>query len=182
MFVEGERTEEDYLLHWHRRNRFNVNVRIHPDRGSPRTLIDKAAEEKKKAEREGRRGRGRAYDEVWCVFDVDDHPVLHEVTTKARDNGIHLAISNPCIELWFLLHFGDQTAYIDRAAAQRNSAEHLSCEKSLSAEALAMLEARHEKAETRARALDVKHAGDGSPPGWNPSSGTWRIVNSIASA
>jgi len=162
VFVEGERTEEDYIRHWHRANRFNVNVRLHPQRGMPRTLVETAAAEKRQAEREEKRGRGRAYDEVWCVFDVDDHPRLHEVEPMARDNGIHLAVSNPCIELWFMLHFRDQTAYIHRADAQRAAAECLACGKTLSTGALAALEEHHSDARARAIALDAKHQGDRS--------------------
>ena len=28
----------------------------------------------------------------------------------ARDNGIRVAISNPCFELWLVLHYAQQTA------------------------------------------------------------------------
>jgi len=180
VFVEGARTEEDYLLHWHRSNRLRVNVRISPHRGTPKTLVDLAVSEKARADRESR--RGRPFDEVWCVFDVDQHPHVEEATAKAHAHGVHLAVSNPCIELWFLLHFRDQTAWIDRASAQRASTGYLACEKSLSDAALRTLEERHADARSRARALDVKHAGDGSRPGSNPSSTTWAIVDSIASA
>jgi len=179
-FVEGARTEEDYLLHWHREHRLRVNVQIYPQRGTPKTLVDLAIREKVRAERESR--RGRPFDEVWCVFDVDEHPQVEEATAQAQANGVRVAVSNPCLELWFLLHFRDQTAWIDRASAQRASAECLSCRKSLSDDALRALQLRHADARARAQALDVKHAGDGSPQRSNPSSGAWAIVDSIASA
>lgn len=47
------------------------------------------------------------YDSVWCVFDVDDHLTVDDAKQMARDNQLELAISNPAIELWLLLHFRD---------------------------------------------------------------------------
>lgn len=182
MLVEGLRTEEDYLVHWHRAHRTKVNVTVHPFRGGPRQLIDRAVEEKRKSEREQRRGGGRTYDEVWCCFDVDAHPGLNEVETIARAHDIRLAVSNPCMELWFLLHFENQTAYLDRWAAQSRASHHLRCGKALSSTAFNELEGRHAIAAERAQALDTKHEGDGSPPGDNPSSSVWRLVATIASA
>ena len=179
VFVEGERTEEDYLVHWHRLHRTSVNVVVDPFHGPPRQLIDRAARAKRTSRREERRGRGRSYDEVWCVFDIDDHPSLNEVETMARDNEISVAVSSPCIELWFVLHFEDQTAHIERTAAQERSRELLGCGKALNEAALAVLEERYEAARQRARHLDEKHHGDGSPRWTNPSSGVWQIIDSV---
>lgn len=180
VLVEGERTEEDYLVHWHRAHRMRVNVTIHPFHGGPRQLIDRAVQEKRKGERDQRRGRGRGYDEVWCCFDVDEHPFLNEVKQIAESNGIRLAVSNPCIELWFLLHYENQTAYLERWDAQSRASNHLGCGKALTPSALAKLEERLAIATERAQALDVKHEGDGSPAGHNPSSSVWLLVQSIS--
>lgn len=98
----------------------------------------------------------------------------------AREHGIHLAISNPCIELWFLLHFEDQTAYIERRQAQSLAKEQLGCDKRLDDVALEALQQGFGEAKERAQRLDVKHEGDGSGVNANPSSGTWRLVDSIA--
>ena len=66
-----------------------------------------AKEHKKRAEaaRRAEEDDNLAFDAVWCVFDVDDHPQVDDARQMARDNGIELAISNPCFELWLLLHF-----------------------------------------------------------------------------
>lgn len=182
VFVEGERTEVDYLTHWWRINRSNVTVLIADAHGTPRTLIDLAVDAKRTAERDARRGRGRAFDEVWCVHDVDEHPDVRAIRAIAYANGIHLAISNPCIELWFLLHFESQTAHLERHVAQRRAQGHLKCKKALSSDALALLEDGLPVATERAQALDAKHRGDGSPVGHNPSSRVWEIVDSIRRA
>lgn len=45
-------------------------------------------------------------DEWWVVFDRDDHDGFDEAIVLAEQNGIHVAYSNECFELWFILHFG----------------------------------------------------------------------------
>jgi hypothetical protein len=36
---------------------------------------------------------------VWCVFDIDEHPVIPEAKDQAPANRIELTISNPYFEL-----------------------------------------------------------------------------------
>lgn len=50
--------------------------------------------------------RPTAYDEVWCVVDVDQFDIPAAVV-EARRHGVSLAISNPCFELWLVLHHDD---------------------------------------------------------------------------
>ncbi len=168
------------MLPWRRESRDRLLVSIDPFHGVPKSLVDKAVATKRSELRDQRRGRGRAHDEIWCMFDIDAHPNVREAIQKAEDNGIHLAISNPCIELWFILHFEDQTSYISRQDAQSRSAELLRCEKNLSGEAMDLLYSLFEEASQRARELDAKHRGDGSPPRSNPSSGVWKLIESIS--
>jgi len=178
VFAEGEVTEEIYLVFWRRRFKRKVNMEIHELHGTPLSLVKKAVEEKAANERAARR-KGRAHDEVWCVFDVDEHPYLKEAMELAAAHGIKLAISNPCIELWFLLHFVDQTAYIERQKAQREAASVLGCKKNLTDKALELMEGNFETAKARAQALDAKHLGDATPAPGNPSSGVWKLVDAL---
>jgi hypothetical protein len=179
VLVKGHVTEEGYLLFWRRRARRHTLVEIHEFHGTPMSLVEKAVEVKAEEERREKRGRGRAHDEFWCVFDVDEHPHLERASELAAASGINLAISNPCIELWFLLHFADQTAYIDRRDAQREARAHLKCGKDLDDGALDSLAEHFTLARDRAQRLDEKHRDDGTPTPGNPSSGTWRVVDSI---
>lgn len=51
-----------------------------------------------------------ADDELWLVVDKDHwtEAMLSDVATKcAQDEFMHMALSNPCIELWLLLHLVD---------------------------------------------------------------------------
>jgi RloB-like protein len=49
-------------------------------------------------------------DELWLVVDVDhamkgDHVAnFMQALKRARDNSVNVALSNPCFELWLLLH------------------------------------------------------------------------------
>lgn len=179
VFTEGERTEEGYLVHWWRVHRDQVTVTIDAFHGGPLPIVDRAVAAKRSEASEERRGRGRSHDEVWCVFDRDEHPNVPQAFEKAAANGIGVALSNPCIELWFVLHFADQTAHLERDEAQSRSKTLLGCEKTLSPGALAELGARYEAARARALRLDEKHEGDGSPRHSNPSSNLWALVDRI---
>ena len=53
-----------------------------------------------------------ADDELWLVVDKDrwTEAMLSRVATEcAQDDYMHMALSNPCIELWLLLHLVDVT-------------------------------------------------------------------------
>ena len=182
VFVEGQRTEETYLVGWRRLYRDRVLVAIDDFRGAPLSLVQHAIEAQRTEAYEANRGRGRPHDQIWCVFDVDQHPNITEALALAAQHNIHVALSNPCLEVWFLLHFGDQNGFIDRHAAQGQAEAVLHCSKSLSGAAVDTLVDRYEMAKARAIRLDAKHEADGSPPGSNPSSGMWRLVDMIRQA
>jgi len=119
--TEGEVTEPEYLHGLQRACRNpRVTIKVADQHGVPATLVRIAKQEKQEAEARAERERDEnlAYDSVWCIFDIDDHPAIGETKEMARDNGIRLAISNPCIELWLLLHFRDNPGY--RIALQSN--------------------------------------------------------------
>lgn len=181
VLVEGTKTEDGYLLPLRRDLRDHVIITVDTRGGAPLTLVQRAVAAKSEADREFSRGRGRAYDAVWCMFDRDIHPNVVEALALANEHGVHVVMSNPCIELWFILHFEDQTADIDRHSAQRRSAELLGCEKNLTAAATSRLYELHDEARSRARALDGKHRADGSPERSNPSSDVWRLIDQARS-
>lgn len=155
-----------------------VEVEIDDQGGVPKTLVERAAERKRSAEREARSRRDifLRYDEVWCVFDVDEHPHLSDARQQARDNGIDLAVSNPCFELWALLHFQNQTSYLERRDARSRLKRHLPhYEKALPFE---RLRPGYSEAVTRAYELDRRCEADGEP-GRNPSTGVHRLTEQI---
>lgn len=56
----------------------------------------------------------KAYSEVWVVFDKDDNKDFDEAITLAKSEGLNVAWSNECFELWLLLHFQDLKSAIGR--------------------------------------------------------------------
>lgn len=179
VFTEGRRTEPIYLTYWYRAFRERVIVRIDDFHGTPMQLVERAAQRRTVDLREARRGRGDAHSEYWCVFDIDEHPYVKRAVKLAAESGINVAISNPCIELWFLLHFQDQRAVIDRGVAQRRARDLLGFDKAPTFAGLAKLHGHYGEARGRAQHLDKKHELDGSPPGSNPSSRVWCLIDKI---
>lgn len=56
------------------------------------------------------------YDSVWCVVDVDDFDI-EAARVEAERLGVELAVSNPCFEIWLILHFTDHRAHVDNGKA-----------------------------------------------------------------
>lgn len=100
---EGANTEPNYLKDFARfySNRL-VKLDIIGGAGVPLTLVDRAIEAKARLPRRSSYEKG---DVVWVVFDRDEHPRVEESRAKAAANGIEVAFSNPCFELWLILHF-----------------------------------------------------------------------------
>lgn len=176
---EGEVTEPKYFRGLRRSFRnAAVEIEIDDQHGTPKTLVEHAARRKKQAAREAARQKDTflAYDEVWCVCDVDDHPLLADAKQQARDNGISLAISNPCFELWALLHFHRQTAAEPRQRIRQLLKAHIpDYDKELPTPRLIPL---LEQAMERARHLE--HLAElAGVPGKNPSTGVHLLVERI---
>ncbi|GJO37392.1 hypothetical protein NJB1604_02090 [Mycobacterium marinum] len=182
-YLEGE-TEEIYLVHWNREYR-DVVVDIYPQFGlTPLNLVEQAIKDRTADLRAAKKRRGPAYDEYWCVFDVDQHSGLMDALTLAAHNDIKAALSNPCLELWFLLHHQRQTAYIDRKAVQKLAYAKMGCRKNrMNESVLDVLVGNHDEAMRLAQALDQWHAGnDTKPPDNNPSTNVWELTQTIRQA
>ena len=54
-------------------------------------------------------------DIIWCVFDRDDNTnaMLSKAKQMAIKEGYQIAFSNPSFEVWFLLHFNNQTTPVE---------------------------------------------------------------------
>jgi hypothetical protein len=124
---EGRATEPGYFSSLRHELRAPIDIIINDESGVPKTVVERAVELKKEAEKDAKRegDSNLRYDEVWCVFDVDTHPNLSAAQQQASANGIHVALSNPCFELWILLHFEDQRAEIGSKAARHACRKHL---------------------------------------------------------
>jgi hypothetical protein len=123
IFCEGQKTEPEYLDALKRqpsvRDVAAVDLRVETGHGGsvPKTLVSMAIDARRRAiDEEGE------IDEFWCVFDVEwprNHPDLKDAVEQARQGGIELEISNPCFEVWLILHFQDHGAWLDNDDACR---------------------------------------------------------------
>ena len=121
MVCEGAVTEPKYLLDFFRslENRVAVVGILEGGAGAPKTIVDRCIQIKQRAVLEARRSGFENLDEVWAVFDVDAHD-LPDAMKIARENSIKCAISNPCIEVWGLLHESEVDRPYHRHEAQRD--------------------------------------------------------------
>jgi hypothetical protein len=176
---EGEATEPGYFKAFQHevRNRL-VHVEVSTETGVPRTVVEIARRLKNEAEVAAKQQHDQnlRWDEVWGVFDVDAHPKLDEARELAKAHAIELAISNPCFELWALLHFQDQRAHIERHKARAALQCYLrGYDKVLDFRAMAP---GYPDAARRALELD-REAERHNKPGCNPTTGVYRLTESI---
>jgi hypothetical protein len=93
LFCEGRVTEPEYFRDWKRFLRSPlIEIEISTQRGDPLRLVERAVVEKQAADAAARRegDDNQRFDEVWCVFDVDNHERLSDARRKAKENGISL--------------------------------------------------------------------------------------------
>lgn len=97
-----------------------VRLRVLPDTGAPITVVKAAIAEREDLVARARRMNvtDRGSFRVWAIFDKDDYDVV-EALDVARRNHIDVAFSNPCFELWPLLHLRDYGAQDGRHELQR---------------------------------------------------------------
>ena len=97
-----------------------------PGVGVPYTIATKAV---RYARSEGLASRSRRkrdsfeeLDQVWAVFDRDEHPNYEKAITHCEKWGVGIGRSNPCFELWLILHETDYDKPNDRHAIQKDLA------------------------------------------------------------
>lgn len=110
--TEGEKTEPDYFIYLQRKFR-RANIEIVPRDYScsdPMRVLEDLIEYKNNEPR-----RRNNTKEHWIVIDINGRcsKVIEKVVRKAVCNGLLVADSNPCFELWLLLHRKPLSDYTD---------------------------------------------------------------------
>ncbi|WP_433527907.1 RloB family protein [Micromonospora sp. CA-263727] len=167
VFCGAARTEPAYLDGLKRVTRSSgLTVKIRQDGVAPDALVRAAA---------GYRARHPGvFDEVWCVVDVDDFDI-ESAAVEARRRNVHLAVSNPCFELWLLLHHADCRSYCAGYPDVANRLKRYVPAYDKTRLDFADFAPGLAGALARAEELDPT----GSDHRRNPSSGMWRLVGRI---
>ena len=163
--MEGTVTEPQYIdvfRQWfgHR----NARLQMVRGAGDPCSVVERAIEELDKLTNDALAGQ----DTVWVMFDRDTHPGFQEARNRASSVGIRFAVSNPCFELWGILHFQDQNAHLDQRECQRVLEELCSQYNRRSNKVFAseeLVRTGSAIAATRARRLLDLHNRNGTPGG-----------------
>lgn len=178
VLAEGKVTETNYIDVLKQKYRGSIEIEVMKgDAGSsPKILVALARNYRKRQDK-----NNPEFDEIWCIFDVDQHPNLESVIQEARGSNINIAISNPCFEIWLVLHYQNQTSHINRRDIQKMAKQlGILKGKHLSEDGANTVRENYEEAKTRAQRLEQTHIGNGSI-GWeNPSSQMWKFVEQLA--
>lgn len=122
-------------------------------------------------------------DEIYCIYDVDDNndSDLDTALILAKKNGIQILLSNPCFEIWFLLHFlRVNTAYYREELFEKikdHIANYEKCQ-----EVYHLLKDRQQTAIDNAKYLNNIHRDQGislNGRACNPSTQVFKLVEYI---
>lgn len=124
-------------------------------------------------------------DEAWAIFDGDEHIAnnpqgWNRALDLATRKNIRLGISNPSFELWYLLHYQNQTANIHRDNARRDLTRHLAAYDKTKDFYESHFRARTDQAETRAKDLLLRILRDGLETYNNPSTQIHLLVETLS--
>lgn len=121
IFCEGKNTEPLYLEAF--ANEYGndlVRIKVVGPAGAPMTMVETAKSEKVKAAKS--KNSFENFDQVWVIFDRDEHPKVDQAISEAVAAGLKVGFSNPCFEVWLLLHHGEYDAPDHRHVVQKKYA------------------------------------------------------------
>jgi hypothetical protein len=156
-----------------------VVVEIADVQGDPLQLVQEAIERRADAAKAAKKARdvNLKFDQVWAVFDVDTHARLDAARRLAAKEGVEIAVSNPCFELWALLHFESHTAHVTARKVAEMLGRHMpGYRKDLD---LKLMRGRFDVARQRALELEGMHEKNGLQGGENPSTRAWAVVDAL---
>jgi hypothetical protein len=102
IITNGEKTEPIYFKNF-KKSDSSIKIEIRKESGTdPITLIKFAMRIRDNYDA----------DRIYCVYDVDSSSdaQLTDAKNMATKNGMKTCISNPCFEIWYLLHFENCTS------------------------------------------------------------------------
>jgi len=123
IYCEGEKTEPIYLKKYIEKKhpgdrKLKVIKIVDTSKNTPLELVNEAIKVKSNCPKG---------DVFWVVYDREDinkypHARHQQAASSAKSNGINIALSNVCFEIWLLLHFEDvRAAYSSCSDLLKNS-------------------------------------------------------------
>ncbi len=119
------------------------------------------------------------YDEVWCVFDKDQHHNIQNAMQKAHAHNIKIAFSNPCFELWYLLYFKKQTAPLTCEQAKEKLLKYMPDYNKARDDLYLRLSDKQPLAMKRSAEIRKRHRENGSLDISNPSTNVDELKKSL---
>lgn len=171
---EGEKTEPDYFNGLARLIR-KANVTVH----SLSLKVVGVGDDPRRVVEEAIRRKGSSsddpFDSVWAVVDVDQHATLNEAIAMASRAGVQVAVSNPCFEVWLLMHFENVRAH----QSSKDLAGRLS-KYGVAGKRLPLAFPYHQRVAAQQRANTTYPEAASNSIGPNPSTAAHLVVEDIA--
>lgn len=175
--TNGQSTEYNYFADYSAKLPKGT-VRIEPEfhNGNPTAVVNKAIRRAKKGQ----------FDEVWAVFDKDKFPDFDSAVALAEDSPAQPGYSNPCFELWLLLHFQDVSSALDAKVCKVKLETHLQnispgfkYTKSQDQKIHAMVTGHGDEQAACRRARQLEEAAASQPWRTNPTTAVYQLVEKI---
>lgn len=179
IFTDGRNTERAYFQTLARYQNVNVKIPKECAGKSPDHVVGNALATKTEAKSSDDASR----DQFWVVFDDDGRDGVTEARTRCRQTGLNAAVSNPCFEVWLLLHLTDYDRPDDQAAVQRElefQCPTYECGRRKLPDFEPFIE-NVEVAESRAENLDNRRVAQGNPNG-RPSTQVYKLTRALRGA
>lgn len=126
IYCEGSITEPEYIRAYYRdfcTKKKVVLFAIKGGEGAPKTLVDKCVQKFQELKKSAKHDSFEKNTSIWAVFDIDEHEGIEEAVRIAEKIGIEVAISNPCFEVFGLMHKSVYDRPLSRTQAQSLLAE-----------------------------------------------------------
>lgn len=174
--MEGKETEPRYFSEFRTPREAEIQIKLVPNpnhKSKPKAVLKRLTH----FYRDYSHAKG---DQGWLVIDRDawTEEELIEVHREAKKAGFHVAMSNPCFELWLYLHLRDSRPFYDRHDCQRGLTELVAgyCPERKGDYDVSALLTGMEEAIVRAKSLDT-----GSQESWpqNQATRVYMLVETI---
>lgn len=102
---EGKKTERDYFALIKKKYRLTSVVVVKSSMlgSAPISVVQSAVSLSQ--EQIELYGKSAQYEQVYCVYDTDEHTSLREAKRLINENNFIAIISNICFEYWLILHY-----------------------------------------------------------------------------